>query len=92
MSDSTPILIGAASPRPLPELSWQERLVRLEAELRTFASVVVAYSGGVDSSLVLRVAHEVLGPGAIGVIGRSDSYASTSSSSPCARRRPSGRG
>jgi SAM-dependent methyltransferase len=36
---------------------------------------VVAYSGGVDSSVVLRVAHEVLGDAAIGVIGRSDSYA-----------------
>jgi uncharacterized protein len=37
--------------------------------------VVVAYSGGVDSSVVLRVAHEQLGAGALGVIGRSDSYA-----------------
>ena len=38
-------------------------------------SVVVAYSGGVDSSLLLRVAHETLGADAHGVIGRSDSYA-----------------
>jgi uncharacterized protein len=38
-------------------------------------AVVVAYSGGVDSSLVLRVAHEALGSRAVGVIGRSDSYA-----------------
>jgi uncharacterized protein len=36
---------------------------------------VVAYSGGVDSSLLLRVACEVLGERALGVIGRSDSYA-----------------
>ena len=37
--------------------------------------MVVAYSGGVDSSLVLRVAHQTLGDRAIGAIGRSDSYA-----------------
>jgi uncharacterized protein len=36
---------------------------------------VVAYSGGVDSSVVLRIAHEQLGDRALGVIGRSDSYA-----------------
>ena len=44
-------------------------------EIRALGSVVVAYSGGVDSSLVLRVAHEALGERAHGVIGRSDSYA-----------------
>ena len=40
------------------------------------ARVVVAYSGGVDSSVLLAVAHEQLGPNALGVIGVSDSYAS----------------
>jgi uncharacterized protein len=35
----------------------------------------VAYSGGVDSSLLLAVAHEQLGERALGVIGVSDSYA-----------------
>ncbi|MEO5616401.1 MAG: ATP-dependent sacrificial sulfur transferase LarE [Candidatus Eisenbacteria bacterium] len=75
MSDSPLIQIG--STRPATDgLSWQERLARLETHLATFGSVVVAYSGGVDSSLVLRVAHHVLGERARGVIGRSDSYAS----------------
>ena len=55
--------------------TWQERLGELRALLAELGSVVVAYSGGVDSSLLLRVAHEVLGERALGVIGRSDSYA-----------------
>jgi len=74
MSDS-PLIQIAASPPAGDGLSWQQRLARLEAELARYDSVVVAYSGGVDSSLVLRVAHQVLGSRARGVIGRSDSYA-----------------
>ena len=73
MSSHALIQIGA-TPRPGDDgLHWRERLARLEAELRPLERVVVAYSGGVDSSLLLRVA---LGSGALGVIGRSDSYAS----------------
>ena len=53
---------------------WQERLERLKSWIGAYRRVVVAYSGGVDSSVVLRVACEVLGKGAIGAIGRSDSY------------------
>ena len=60
---------------PAPALSWQSRLERLSAWLSRYRRAVVAYSGGVDSSLVLRVAQERMGEGAIGVIGRSDSYA-----------------
>lgn len=71
-----PILqVAEPEPRPLPDLGWQERLERLRALIAPLGTVVVAYSGGVDSSLLLRVAHEVLGEGAHGVIGRSDSYA-----------------
>jgi uncharacterized protein len=47
----------------------------LRAAIAQLGSVVVAYSGGVDSSVVLRVAVDELGERALGVIGRSDSYA-----------------
>ena len=60
---------------PPDGLAWEQRLDRLRALLRGLGRVIVAYSGGVDSSLLLRVAHEVLGHEALGVIGASDSYA-----------------
>src|SRR5690242_10738948 len=38
-----------------------EKLERLRATVRDMGSVLVAYSGGLDSAFVLAVAHEVLG-------------------------------
>jgi pyridinium-3,5-biscarboxylic acid mononucleotide sulfurtransferase len=68
---------GASHPIPLADdpRPWPEKLDRLRERLTALGSVVVAYSGGVDSSVLLRVAHEVLGEHSRGVIGRSDSYA-----------------
>lgn len=70
-------LVSIRDPRldPLAGLDWRERLDRLRTRIAALGRVVVAYSGGVDSSVVLRVAHEQLGDGALAVIGRSDSYA-----------------
>lgn len=73
MADTPLIQIGTS--RSADGTNWQERLSRLREEIARYPAVVVAYSGGVDSSLLLRVAHEVLGARARGVIGRSDSYA-----------------
>ena len=74
-ADASLLRIADPGERPLPGLDWRERLERLKALIAPLGEVVVAYSGGVDSSLVLRVAHEMLGERAHGVIGRSDSYA-----------------
>lgn len=52
----------------------QQKLERLRAILRACGSVLVAYSGGVDSALVLAIAHLELGDRSLGCIGDSPSY------------------
>jgi uncharacterized protein len=48
---------------------------RLEGLLRARPKAVVAFSGGVDSSLLLRVARDVLGPGnVVAATGVSETY------------------
>ena len=42
-------------------MSVDDKLTRLRETLATLPSALVAFSGGVDSAFLLRVAHEVLG-------------------------------
>jgi uncharacterized protein len=54
-----------------PELT--EKLTQLKTRLTNLGSVLVAYSGGTDSSLLLRVAYEVLGNRVLAVTAFSPS-------------------
>lgn len=51
------------------------KLERLRARVREFGSVLVCYSGGVDSAFMLAVAHAELGPRAVGMTAVSPSLA-----------------
>jgi pyridinium-3,5-biscarboxylic acid mononucleotide sulfurtransferase len=49
----------------------EKKLEILKNYLKQLESVAVAYSGGVDSTFLLKIAHEVLGDKAIGATARS---------------------
>lgn len=51
------------------------KLAALRARLADLGSVLVCYSGGVDSAFLLAAAHEVLGPRAVGMTAVSPSLA-----------------
>jgi uncharacterized protein len=51
-----------------------QKLTNLRTIVRTGGSALIAYSGGVDSGLVMAVAHEELGERALACIGVSPSY------------------
>ena len=57
-----------------PEL--ESKYIHLQSILRELGSVVIGYSGGVDSTLLLKVAVDVLGGKALAVIGKSATYPS----------------
>lgn len=51
-----------------------DKYLSLRRIIEDMGSVVVGYSGGVDSTVVLKVAYDVLGSNAIGVIGDSEAF------------------
>jgi uncharacterized protein len=55
-------------------MELQDALKRLECHIEKMGSLAVAYSGGVDSTFLLKVAHDVLQDRVIAVTARSSTY------------------
>ena len=53
------------------------KLLKLENLIRAMGKVIVAFSGGVDSTFLLWVSNKVLGKNAVGVTGISESVATS---------------
>ncbi|KLU61901.1 hypothetical protein CEB3_c18190 [Peptococcaceae bacterium CEB3] len=49
-------------------------MTQLARLLQDLGSVLIAYSGGVDSTFLLKVAHDTLGPKCLGVTAASETY------------------
>jgi uncharacterized protein len=56
------------------DVALRVKYTRLQAILRELGSVLVAYSGGVDSALLLKVATDALGAQAVGALATSPAY------------------
>jgi uncharacterized protein len=55
-------------------MTLDQKYARLQGILHDLGSVLVAFSGGVDSTLLLKVAHDTLGARAIAATADSESY------------------
>ena len=51
-----------------------EKYIALTSILKKMGSVAIGYSGGVDSTLLVKVAVDILGENAVAMIGRSETY------------------
>jgi asparagine synthetase B (glutamine-hydrolysing) len=72
-------LVESAKNEPLPasaaEPETAQKLCALEARLGQLGSLMVAYSGGVDSAFLAATAHRVLGDRMLAVLADSPSLA-----------------
>ncbi len=57
-----------------PQPNLEEKYAALRETLRAMRSVVIGFSGGADSALLAKVAHDELGNQALAVIALSESY------------------
>jgi uncharacterized protein len=70
-----PLPLPRAELPPEPAAGAADQLAALRSAIRELGSVLVCYSGGIDSALILAVAHEQLGDKAIGITAVSPSLA-----------------
>ena len=73
MSEPSSRFVSGAATETLGELSLEKKEVLLCEILRQNTPLLIAYSGGVDSTLLLAVAHQTLGSDCLGVIADSPS-------------------
>ena len=52
----------------------EEKLAALQQNIRDMGSLAIAFSGGVDSTFLLKVAHDVLGDRVLAITARSSTY------------------
>lgn len=55
-------------------MNIESKFNKLKESIKAFESAVIAYSGGVDSTFLLKVAHDVLGDNVIAVTAKSSTY------------------
>lgn len=55
-------------------MNIDEKFEKLKEYLKSLESLVIAFSGGVDSTFLLKVAHDVLGDNVIAVTARSSTF------------------
>jgi len=58
-------------------MNAEQKLLQLKKILSELGEVTVAYSGGVDSAFLLKVAYDTLGDKARGVLAISETYPSS---------------
>jgi pyridinium-3,5-biscarboxylic acid mononucleotide sulfurtransferase len=51
-----------------------DKYEKLQQNIQAMGSLAIAFSGGVDSTFLLRVAHDVLGPKALAITATSSTY------------------
>ena len=59
---------------PMLPTDLQEKTVKLESIFQKMGAALVAFSGGIDSTLVLKVAHCILGKKAVAVVAVSPTF------------------